>query len=81
MAEGGAVAAIATTQLICTMPQQHDSGSASVAPPRAVYLALSLRRQPQGCSNVEVHDCVRRAQQVCVAPENVMPQEIIFEGS
>ena len=66
--EGSAVAAIACAQLIGTMSQEHHSGCAPVLPimPRLpVQHALCLSSQPQGRANVEIHECVRRAQQVC----------------
>ena len=66
--EGSPVAAIACAQLIGTMPQQHHSGCAPVlpiVPIRPMQRALCLSGQPQGRANVEVHDCIRRAQQIC----------------
>ncbi len=66
--KGSAVAAVACAQLIGTMSQEHHSGCAPVlpiVPGLPVQRALRLGSQPQGRANVEVHDCVRRAQQVC----------------
>ena len=68
VAERSAVAAIACAQLIGTVTQEHYSGCAPVlptVPSLPVKHALYLSSQPQGRANVKVHDCVRRAQQVC----------------
>lgn len=72
VAEGGAVASIASAQLVSPMPQQHHPRTAPENPSTAMQLALGLCSQPQRSPYVEVHDSVRRAQQICVASHGLI---------
>lgn len=72
VAEGSAVASIASAQLVSPMPQQHHPRPAPKTPSTAMQLALGLCSQPQRSPYVEVHDSVRRAQQICVASHGLI---------
>ena len=74
-----AVAAIASTLFVCSMAHQKYSCRRSVVLPLLLLAskqwllaftelpcwALGSSRQPQGCTDVEIHDCSSRIQEAC----------------